>query len=523
MTRRLEAGPLLVTLGAVLLLVSLFLSWFTGEVTAWEAFEVWDLVLFVLALASIAAGLGLTTQDVDLVDRRFLPPGWRPSRSSSRRRSSTRRRPRRGRIPTPARGWRSAAALRDVPGRRAHVRPRARGADGGGARPAPARVRRRRARAGGPDDRVPRAGDVPDRKRLFARERSPSRSPSRRRATAETTPMKPKRAGRESSRRGEAGLMPVREVAFELECFEWADERLEVAGRWKGLAGRRLNRPVLTVETEGGRRKHLVAMPGGHIGAAEESWRAAFDWPGDPAEITGAELEVGGKHRRRPAAARPQAPPPAQALAADTGDEALRSEIAALRGQVERLRSELAGRERENMQLREQIDEDENGEPLVSQAGDATVEIQPLARAPERHGRARAARRRARPDARGAVDRGRAAACGARPDARRDRAAGGRANRAGATSTTCVRRSPMPPPRRRRSATATAPSSRRWRRSCGRSAPTVARLTAELAAGPEIPPPQTHSARRQPPWAVVQRPDADEPVDEDRFAAASRR
>ena len=75
MTRRLEAGPLLVTLGAVLLLVSLFLSWFTGEITAWQAFEVWDLVLFVLALASIAAGLGLTTQDVDLVDRRFLPLG----------------------------------------------------------------------------------------------------------------------------------------------------------------------------------------------------------------------------------------------------------------------------------------------------------------------------------------------------------------------------------------------------------------------------------------------------------------
>jgi hypothetical protein len=73
MTRRLEAGPLLVTLGAVLLLVSLFLNWFTPEITAWEAFEVWDLVLFVLALGAIAAGLGLTTQDVELVDRRLLP------------------------------------------------------------------------------------------------------------------------------------------------------------------------------------------------------------------------------------------------------------------------------------------------------------------------------------------------------------------------------------------------------------------------------------------------------------------
>jgi len=73
MTRRLEAGPLLVTLGALLLLVSLFLAWFEGDIAAWEAFEVWDVVLFVLALGSIAAGLGLTTQDVDLVDRRFLP------------------------------------------------------------------------------------------------------------------------------------------------------------------------------------------------------------------------------------------------------------------------------------------------------------------------------------------------------------------------------------------------------------------------------------------------------------------
>ena len=73
MTRRLEAGPLLVTLGALLLLVSLFLDWFTPGITAWEAFEVWDLVLFVLALGAIAAGAGVTTQDVDVVDRRILP------------------------------------------------------------------------------------------------------------------------------------------------------------------------------------------------------------------------------------------------------------------------------------------------------------------------------------------------------------------------------------------------------------------------------------------------------------------
>jgi peptidoglycan/LPS O-acetylase OafA/YrhL len=75
MTRRLEAGPLLVTLGALLLLVSLFVNWFEGEITAWQAFEVWDLVLFVLALGAIAAGMGLTTQDVELIDRRLLPAG----------------------------------------------------------------------------------------------------------------------------------------------------------------------------------------------------------------------------------------------------------------------------------------------------------------------------------------------------------------------------------------------------------------------------------------------------------------
>ena len=73
MTRRLEAGPLLVSLGALLLLVSLFLDWYTGGITAWMAFEVWDLVLFVLALGAIAGGLGLTTQDTDAIDRRWLP------------------------------------------------------------------------------------------------------------------------------------------------------------------------------------------------------------------------------------------------------------------------------------------------------------------------------------------------------------------------------------------------------------------------------------------------------------------
>jgi len=73
MTRRLEAGPVLVTLGALLLLVSLFMDWFQPGISAWEAFEVWDLVLLVLALGCIAGGLGLTVPDMDIVDRRWLP------------------------------------------------------------------------------------------------------------------------------------------------------------------------------------------------------------------------------------------------------------------------------------------------------------------------------------------------------------------------------------------------------------------------------------------------------------------
>ena len=164
-------------------------------------------------------------------------------------------------------------------------------------------------------------------------------------------------------------MPPVREVAFELECFEWAEERLEVAGRWQGLGPRRLNRPVLTVETDSGRRKRIVAMPGGHMGVSGETWRASFAWPGDPAEITDAELEVGGnvvvdlplpdrrRRRRRRAAAEQHT------------DETLRADAAALRGQVDRLRAELAGREREIIALHAQLDEETDEEEDPARAG----------------------------------------------------------------------------------------------------------------------------------------------------------
>lgn len=53
--RNSEAGLLLVALGALLLLVSLFLEWYEPGIEAWDVFEVWDLVLAALAIAALVA------------------------------------------------------------------------------------------------------------------------------------------------------------------------------------------------------------------------------------------------------------------------------------------------------------------------------------------------------------------------------------------------------------------------------------------------------------------------------------
>jgi hypothetical protein len=81
------------------------------------------------------------------------------------------------------------------------------------------------------------------------------------------------------------------DVSFELERFGWASEdRLEVAGRWIGVS-RRLARPTLVVVVDG-RRRRLRTLPGAW-GSSAEGWEAAFAWQGGPAELDGAELEVG--------------------------------------------------------------------------------------------------------------------------------------------------------------------------------------------------------------------------------------
>jgi peptidoglycan/LPS O-acetylase OafA/YrhL len=56
--RNLEAGLLLIAAGAILLFVSLFLDWFDPGLDAWTSFEVWDLVLAVLAVGALVAIAG---------------------------------------------------------------------------------------------------------------------------------------------------------------------------------------------------------------------------------------------------------------------------------------------------------------------------------------------------------------------------------------------------------------------------------------------------------------------------------
>jgi hypothetical protein len=73
MTRRIQVGPILVALAAIVLLVSLFLEWY-GPLTAWDAFELVDVLLAALALAALIAAIGTFAPDLSYVDRRWLPP-----------------------------------------------------------------------------------------------------------------------------------------------------------------------------------------------------------------------------------------------------------------------------------------------------------------------------------------------------------------------------------------------------------------------------------------------------------------
>jgi hypothetical protein len=70
--RRIDIGPLIIAVGSLVLLVSLFLDWY-GDQKAWEAFEVTDVLIAALAVAALVAAVGLIAAEVSYVDRRWLP------------------------------------------------------------------------------------------------------------------------------------------------------------------------------------------------------------------------------------------------------------------------------------------------------------------------------------------------------------------------------------------------------------------------------------------------------------------
>ena len=72
MTRRFDIGPFVLALGALLLLVGLFLDWY-GVFNAWSVFEIVDLLLAALAVASVVGAAGLLTPEVEYIDKRALP------------------------------------------------------------------------------------------------------------------------------------------------------------------------------------------------------------------------------------------------------------------------------------------------------------------------------------------------------------------------------------------------------------------------------------------------------------------
>jgi hypothetical protein len=176
--------------------------------------------------------------------------------------------------------------------------------------------------------------------------------------------------------------------ALELDRFEWAaPDRIEIAGHWTGLRGRRFIRPTLILKGEKG-PKRLLALLEHKPWAPEdgEEWVAAFRWDGEPVEFESATLHVAsgidldlpppriepgeppepapapakprksGSAKAKAPATKPDPKPAARTAEAKAGDapakpdapatpdlaEALRSERDSARADLERLDAELA-------------------------------------------------------------------------------------------------------------------------------------------------------------------------------------
>jgi hypothetical protein len=109
------------------------------------------------------------------------------------------------------------------------------------------------------------------------------------------------------------------EPAFVVERFAVAGDRVEVAGHWRDVRGRRFMRPVLWLH-RGESRRRLVAVLDHKPWAADdgEPWLAAFKWEGGKLDVDRAELEVGrelvvelplpGGRAQKPRPAKPRVP-----------------------------------------------------------------------------------------------------------------------------------------------------------------------------------------------------------------------
>jgi hypothetical protein len=71
-SRRFDIGPIVLALGSLLVLVGLFLAWY-GDLSAWDAFELTDILLAALAVAGAVCAAGLLVPDAEYLDRRALP------------------------------------------------------------------------------------------------------------------------------------------------------------------------------------------------------------------------------------------------------------------------------------------------------------------------------------------------------------------------------------------------------------------------------------------------------------------
>lgn len=72
---RFEVGVVLLALGGVVLLISLFLDWYEPGRSAWRVFEVWDLVLAAAAVVALWAAAGHVGWTHPLSQRWLLIPG----------------------------------------------------------------------------------------------------------------------------------------------------------------------------------------------------------------------------------------------------------------------------------------------------------------------------------------------------------------------------------------------------------------------------------------------------------------